>query len=390
MRSKPPGISLRLLLAMLCSWAGSAYAEWDLNMTRGVTSLSRDVYGLHMLLFWICVVIAVFVFGAMFVSIVLHRKSRGHEAQQFHHSTTAEVVWTVIPVLILIGTAVPATRVLIDMETTGDADLTVKVTGYQWRWQYEYIESGVKFFSSLEEKSNEARQLNSGIDPHTVENYLLEVDERMVVPVNKKVRILTTAADVIHAWWVPALGWKRDSIPGYINESWATVEEPGIYRGQCAELCGKDHGFMPIVLEAVDEATFNDWLSAKKAEMAAAAAASDQTYDKAALLANGEQVYAKTCIACHQANGGGIPGVFATLVNSAITVGSLDGHLDVVLNGRAGTAMAPFAQQLSDADIAAVITYERNSWGNADHIAEGTDVVQPADVKAARSVATAP
>ncbi len=383
----PSKSTLRMMFATLSGWAGMARAEWDLNMTRGVTSLSRDVYDLHMLIFWICVVIGVIVFGAMFISILLHRKSKGHEAHQFHHSTTAEIIWTVIPVLILIGTAIPATRVLVNMEQTGDSDLTIKVTGYQWKWQYEYVGTGVKFFSSLDAKSNEARQLNSGIDPRTVENYLLEVDERMLVPVNKKLRILTTAADVIHAWWVPALGWKRDSIPGFINESWATVDEPGIYRGQCAELCGKDHGFMPIVLEAVDEVRFNDWLNAKKAEMAAAVAASGQTYEKADLMAMGEQVYAKNCVACHQANGGGIPGVFATLIGSPITVGAIDGHLDVVLNGRAGTTMAPFGQQLSDADIAAVITYERNNWGNAAHIAEGSDMLQPADVKAARAVA---
>ncbi len=242
---------------------GSALAAWgDLNLPVGVTPLSRDVYDLHMLMLWICVVIGIIVFGAMFISIVLHRKAAGHKPAQFHHSTLAEIAWTIIPFVILVGFAVPATMTLIDMEDTSESDLTIKVTGYQWLWKYDYIEDGVSFYSKL------AATSRSGIygDPWAVENYLLEVDKPVVVPVGKKIRFLLTADDVIHAWWVPALGMKKDAIPGFINEIWARIEEPGIYRGQCAELCGKDHGFMPIVVEAKSEDEYKQWVAAYKAE----------------------------------------------------------------------------------------------------------------------------
>ncbi len=242
---------------------GNALAAWDeLNLPVGVTPISRDVYDLHMLILWICVIIGIIVFGAMFVSIVLHRKAAGHEPAQFHHSTFAEIVWTVVPFIILVGLAIPATRTLIDMEDTSGSDLTLKVTGYQWLWKYEYVEDGVSFYSSLALSSRAAIYR----DPWKVENYLLEVDNPVVLPVGKKVRILLTADDVIHAWWVPALGMKKDAIPGFINEIWAVIEEPGIYRGQCAELCGKDHGFMPIVVEAKSVDEYKQWVAAYKAE----------------------------------------------------------------------------------------------------------------------------
>ncbi len=242
---------------------GNALAAWDeLNLPVGVTPISRDVYDLHMLILWICVIIGVIVFGAMFVSIVLHRKAAGHEAAQFHHSTFAEIVWTVVPFIILVGLAIPATRTLIDMEDTSEAELTLKVTGYQWLWKYEYVEDGVTFYSSLALSSRAAIYR----DPWKVENYLLEVDKPVVLPVGKKIRFLLTADDVIHAWWVPALGMKKDAIPGFINEIWAVIEEPGTYRGQCAELCGKDHGFMPIVIEAKSEDEYKQWIAAYKAE----------------------------------------------------------------------------------------------------------------------------
>ncbi len=242
---------------------GNALAAWDeLNLPVGVTPISRDVYDLHMLILWICVIIGVIVFGAMFVSIVLHRKAAGHEAAQFHHSTFAEIVWTVVPFIILVGLAIPATRTLIDMEDTSESDLTLKVTGYQWLWKYEYVEDGVTFYSSLALSSRAAIYR----DPWKVENYLLEVDKPVVLPVGKKIRFLLTADDVIHAWWVPALGMKKDAIPGFINEIWAVIEEPGTYRGQCAELCGKDHGFMPIVVEAKSEDEYKQWVAAYKAE----------------------------------------------------------------------------------------------------------------------------
>jgi cytochrome c oxidase subunit 2 len=249
-------------LAMMLA-TGNAMAAWDeLNLPVGVTPISRDVYDLHMLVLWICVIIGIIVFGAMFVSIVLHRKAAGHEPAQFHHSTLAEIVWTVIPSVILLGLAIPATKTLIDMEDTSEAELTLKVTAYQWLWKYEYVEDGVSFYSSLAPSSRAAIYG----DPWQVDNYLLEVDNPVVLPVGKKVRILLTADDVIHAWWMPALGVKKDAIPGFINEMWVIIEEPGTYRGQCAELCGKDHGFMPIVVEAKSDDEYKQWVAAYKAE----------------------------------------------------------------------------------------------------------------------------
>ena len=247
--------------ALMLAWSAGAQAELGLNMPRGVTSISQQVYDLHMLIFWICVVIGVVVFGVMFWSIYHHRKSLGAAPAQFHESTLVEIVWTVIPMLILIGMAVPATKTLVRMYDARDADLTVKVTGYQWRWQYDYLNEGVGFFSVLSTPQAQIRNVAT-----KGEHYLLEVDNPLVVPVGKKVRILTTAADVIHSWWVPELGWKKDAIPGFINETWTLIEKPGIYRGQCAELCGKDHGFMPIVVKAVPEAEFKQWLEQMKAK----------------------------------------------------------------------------------------------------------------------------
>lgn len=249
--------------------AASASAAWDLNMTKGVTPISRDVYDLHMLILWICVIIGIVVFGAMFTAIVLHRKSVGHKPAQFHHSTVAEIVWTIVPFVILVSFAIPATHTLIEMENTSDADMTIKVTGFQWLWKYDYVDDGVSFYSKLAESSRAAIYKN----PRSVEHYLLDVDKPLVVPVGKKIRFLITADDVIHAWWVPALGMKKDAIPGYVNEIWAIVEQPGTYRGQCAELCGKDHGFMPIVLEAKSEADYKQWLAAAKAEQSTQLAA---------------------------------------------------------------------------------------------------------------------
>ena len=250
------------LAAMFTMFASSgAMAAWELNLPVGVTPISRDVYDLHMLILWICAIIGVVVFGAMFVSIVLHRKAAGHKPAHFHHSTLAEILWTVVPIVILVAFAIPATKTLINMEDTSEAEITIKVTGYQWLWKYEYIEDGVSFYSSLAPSSRTAIYG----DPWAVENYLLEVDNPLVLPVGKKVRFLLTADDVIHAWWVPALGMKKDAIPGFVNEMWALIEEPGTYRGQCAELCGKDHGFMPIVVEARSEADYKQWVAAYQA-----------------------------------------------------------------------------------------------------------------------------
>ena len=242
----------------------------EVNMTRGVTQQSGDHFDLHMIVLWICVVIGIAVFTVMFTSIVLHRKSRGHEAAKFSHSTKAEIIWTIIPVLILVVMAVPATTALVRMEDSSGAEMTVKITGFQWRWKYEYLDHDISFISSLDPDSNVARQLNSGITPESVDNYLLDVDHPLVLPVGKKIKFLITADDVIHSWWVPALGWKRDAIPGFVNQAWTNIEEPGTYRGQCAELCGKDHGFMPIVVVALPENEFDAWVSEQLAEQGAA------------------------------------------------------------------------------------------------------------------------
>ena len=259
--TKTAGAGKKLaLLACLILLPGAAAADWALNLTRGVTPFSNTIYDLHMLILGICVVIGIAVFGLQFYSMFAFRKSKGAQAAQWHHSTKAEIAWTIVPFLILVGMAIPATKALIMMEDVAAADMTIKVTGYQWKWHYQYMDDGVEFFSTLARESNIARQLDSGIAPESVEHYLLDVDKYVVVPVNKKIRFLTTAADVIHAWWVPALGWKRDAVPGFINESWALIEQAGIYRGQCAELCGKDHGFMPIVVRAVSEADYAAWV----------------------------------------------------------------------------------------------------------------------------------
>jgi cytochrome c oxidase subunit 2 len=259
--------------AALMLGAAPAMAAWsDLNLRVGVTPLSREIYGLHMLILWICVAIAVAVFGVMIYSIATFRKSKGAVAATFDHNTKAEIIWTVIPVLILVGMAVPAARTLVKIDDSRGSDITVKVTGYQWMWQYEYVGENISFFSKLAQASNEARQLDSGIDPATVPNYLLEVDKPLVVPQGKKVRVLITAADVIHAWWVPDFGMKKDAIPGYINELWFIAEKEGVYRGQCAELCGRDHGFMPVVVEVKSQQDYDAWLAAQKASMQASTA----------------------------------------------------------------------------------------------------------------------
>ncbi len=247
---------------------GAALAnDWQLNMPVGVTDISADVYRLHMTILWICVIIGVIVFSVMIYSMVRHRKSLGVEPARFSHSTKVEVVWTVIPVFILIGMAIPATETLVRMEDTSGSDLTIKVTGYQWLWEYEYLDEDVRFFSRLHPDSDRARQLGSGIDPFSVENYLLEVDNRMVVPVDAKVRLLLTAGDVIHAWWVPDFAVKKDAIPGFINEVWFQPNETGVFRGQCAELCGRDHGFMPIVVEVKSQEDYEAWLALQRGEL---------------------------------------------------------------------------------------------------------------------------
>ncbi|MDY6946588.1 MAG: cytochrome c oxidase subunit II [Pseudomonadota bacterium] len=260
---------------------GAALAAWEVNMPVGVTELSREIHGLHMLIFWICVLIAFAVFGMMIYSIVKFRHSQGAVPANFDHSTKAEIIWTIIPVAILVGMAIPAAATLVKIEDTRDSQLTIKVTGYQWKWEYEYLDQKVKFFSTLARDSDAARQTGSGIDPRTVPNYLLEVDKPLVVPVGAKVRVLLTSNDVIHAWWVPAFGMKKDAIPGFVNELWFRADEPGIYRGQCAELCGRDHGFMPVVVQVKPQAEYDSWLAEQQGG-AVPAAATAQTVENAA------------------------------------------------------------------------------------------------------------
>lgn len=368
-----------LLMAAVLLGPGIALADYELNMTQSVTSVGKDMYDIHQLVMWICTVVGIGVFGVIIYSLINHRKSKGAVAAQFHESTTVEIIWTAIPLIILVLIAIPATKTLIEYENTADSDVTIKATAWQWKWQYEYLDEGVSFFSNLDKASNDARQLKSGANVADVEHYLLNVDNPIVVPVGKKIRILTTSNDVIHAWWVPELAVKRDAIPGYINESWFKAEKVGTYRGQCAELCGKDHGFMPIVVNVVEEAEYNQWVSAQKSAAAAAAAGADKTFTKDELMAKGADVYAASCAACHQANGAGLPGVFPGLAGSAIATGDAKAHIDIVVHGsKKNPAMGAYGPQLNDVDLAAVITYERNSWGNS------ASVVQPADVKAAR------
>ncbi len=366
-------------VAALWAISSTAMADWQLNLTQGVTEISHRVYDMHMFVLWICTGIGVVVFGAMAYSIIYHRKSKGVKPATFHESLALECVWTFAPFVILVILAVPAAKTLIAMERTEDADITLKVTGHQWKWEYEYVNEGIRFISSLHPDHREAAVLNSGVDPYSIENYLLEVDKRVVVPVDKKVRILLTASDVLHAWWMPAVAVKKDAVPGFINAMWFQIEEEGVYRGQCAELCGRDHGFMPIVVEAVSQGAYDEWVTVELAAAEAEANSADREWGLEELVERGEGVYGTSCAACHQGNGQGIEGVFPSLVGSPIILGEIADHIDVVMNGLAGTAMQPFATTLNDADIAAVITFERNAWGN-----DTGDIVQPAAVKAAR------
>ncbi len=350
------------LLALASLGPNNAYADYKLNLVEGVTALSHDVFSLHMLVLWICVFIGIAVFGVMFYSIYHHRKSRGHVAAQFHESTKVEILWTIIPTLILIGMAIPATTTMLEMDDVSAADMSIKVTGWQWKWEYEYLDNGIRFFSTLDEASNRARQLNSGIDPRSVPNYLLNVDRPLVIPTKKKIRFLFTSADVLHSWWVPALGWKKDTIPGFINEAWTYVEEPGTYRGQCTELCGRDHGFMPIVLIAMDQEDYDLWVAEQQADSVKIAAQSEQTWSLDDLMAEGEKVYNQNCATCHMGDGSGISGNFPAITGSAIVNGDLDRQIDLVYNGKG--MMPAFGKMLSAAEFAAVVTYTRNALGN--------------------------
>ncbi len=348
------------------------------NFQTPVTPIARDIYDLHLLMLWICAAIFVGVFSVMFYSIYAHRKSVGHKAAQFHENTTVEIVWTIVPFFILIGMAWPATRTVLALKDTSNPDLTIKATGYQWKWGYDYMKGegeGIALYSNL---ATPLEQVYNRQEKG--EHYLLEVDQNLVVPVGKRIRMLTTAGDVIHAWWVPAFGVKQDAIPGFVRDAWFKAEQEGIFRGQCAELCGKDHGFMPIVVEVVSAEKYTAWVGEQKKKIAAAADDPARVWDVADLRARGEKVYAANCVACHQANGMGVPNAFPGLAGSKMVAGPPAAQIAMVLNGKQGTAMQPFGKQLSDTEIAAVITYTRSAWGNKPADA----LVQPAEVKAAR------
>jgi len=352
------------------------------NLQPPVTPVAREIYDLHLLMFGICVVIFIGVFSVMFYSIYAHRKSIGHKAVPFHENTTVEVVWTIVPFLILIGMAWPATKAVLSLKDTSNPDITIKATGYQWKWGYDYLKGegeGISFISNLATSLDQiyGRQQKA-------EHYLLETDQQLVVPVGKKVRMLITAGDVIHSWWVPAFGVKQDAIPGFVRDMWFKAEKEGTYRGQCAELCGKDHGFMPIVVHVVSPESYTSWVAEQKKKLAAAADDLNRTWSLAELMDRGQKSFQANCAACHQSSGTGIPNAFPSLVGSKIVLGPTVEQVKLVLHGRKGvflpSSQMPPQANLSDADIAAAITYSRNTWGNK----APDNVVQPAQVKAAR------
>jgi len=369
-------------LILMALGLGTAQAEYTLNLMKGVTKVSNDIYDLHMLILWICVFIGIGVFGTMFYSIYHHRKSRGHKAAQFHENTTVEIIWTIIPTLILIGMAIPATKAMMELDDVQESEMSIKVTGHQWKWEYEYLDNGIHFFSSLDEASNKVRQLGSGIDPRTVANYLLNVDKPLVIPTKKKIRFVFTAADVIHSWWVPDLGWKKDANPGFINESWTSVDEPGTYRGQCTELCGKDHGFMPIVVIAMNEPDYNVWVEKQKAAVAAEAGSASKQWTTEELVAKGKSAYETNCSSCHMADGAGLAGTFPAIKASKVVTGDINAQVKLMLNGKG--MMPAFGKMLSPVDFAAVVTYTRNGLGNSVG-----DSIQPSAIQALQSATPA-
>ena len=366
-----------LTFLLLLGFTPAAFAA-AMDVRPGVTDMSREIQGLHHLSLAIVVVIGILVFGVMFYSIYAHRRSKNPTPATFHESTTVEVIWTLVPVVILISLAVPATTTLIEIEDNSDPDLTILITGSQWKWHYQYLDSNIGFYSNLATAQAE----RDNLEPKGT-NYLLEVDNVLVLPTNKKVRFLTTADDVIHSRWIPDFAVKQDAIPGFINEAWTRVNEPGLYRGQCAEFCGKDHAFMPIVVEVQEEADFDQWLEDQRLaiELASGQAVADRarTWAMAELMEIGEQVYVEHCATCHELDGAGQGSTYPALAGGEIPNGPMEAHMDRVLNGLADTEMQAWAPQLSDLEIAAVITYERNSFGN-----ETADLVQPITIFEAR------
>ena len=348
-------------------------ADWfALNMTRGVTDISNEVFELHMLIFWICVAIGVVVFGVMFYSMYAHTKKKNPVAASFHENHKVEIAWTIIPFLILIAMAIPASKTLVKIYDDEAGDLNIQVTGYQWKWQYNYLEDDVSFFSNL---STDMDEINNLVPKG--ENYLQEVDEMVVIPEGKKVRFLITANDVIHSWWMPAFAIKQDAIPGFVNTAWTKVDKPGIYRGKCTELCGKNHGFMPIVVKVVEQSEYDEWVSGKKEAAMKMAELTTKDWTTEELVARGESVYAVNCVACHQTNGQGISGIFPALAGSDIVLNDKDRNIEILMEGVQGAAMNSFSY-LSEVELASVITYTRQSWGNEDK-GDG-EIVVPKDI----------
>ena len=365
------------LLAALQS-VHAATDHWQMNMPRGVTPLSKDMYDLHMICLAVCAVIGVIVFGVMIYSLMYHRKSRGHAPATFSDHKRLEIVWSIIPIIILVALAVPATQMLIRLEDSRHADVTIKVVGSQWKWRYEYLDQGIRFYSIL---STPYAQIQN--QQPKGEWYLLEVDHPVVVPIQKKIRFLVTSNDVIHSWWVPELGIKRDAIPGFMRESWAWIEKPGVYRGQCAELCGINHGYMPIVVKAVSEAEFKQWVSEQPKVVdpmntAPPSPVKHPNMSRKALMTLGKAKYDLICAACHNMDGEGIPPLYPALKNSSIAVGvPIARHIDRILTGVPGSAMRPYQEQLTDEEIAAIVTYERNAWdNNTDNLVQPEEVAQ--------------
>ena len=348
-------------------------ADWlALNMTRGATDISNEVFELHMLIFWICVAIGVVVFGVMFYSMYAHTKKKNPVAATFHENHKVEIAWTIIPFLILIAMAIPASKTLVKIYDDEAGDLNIQVTGYQWKWQYNYLEDDVSFFSNL---STDMDEINNLVPKG--ENYLQEVDEMVLIPVGKKVRFLITANDVIHSWWMPAFAIKQDAIPGFVNTAWTKVDKPGIYRGKCTELCGKNHGFMPIVVKVVEQSEYDEWVSGKRQAAMKMAELTTKDWTAEELVARGESVYAVNCVACHQTNGQGIPGIFPALAGSDIVLNDKERNIEILMEGVQGAAMNSFSY-LSEVELAAVITYTRQSWGNENN-GDG-EIVIPKDI----------
>ena len=355
---------------------GAQALEYD--MRPGVTHMSERIQDLHHISLWVCIIVGIVVFGAMLYSVVAHRRAANPVPAQFHESTLVEIIWTLIPTLILVAMAIPATKTLIDIEDNSDSDLTVLITASQWKWHYQYVEADIGYYSNL---STPQEQIDN-LEPKG-ENYLLEVDNPLVLPTNKKVRFLTASKDVIHSWWVPDFAVKQDAVPGFINEAWTRVPTPGLYRGQCTELCGKDHAFMPVVVEVRPEAEFDKWIADQRLAMSLASetavADRNKTWSMEELYPMGEEIYLAHCATCHQPDGMGQGIKYPALASSPIATGIVADHLNRVMNGKAETEMQAWAPQLSDLELAAVITFERNSWGN-----NMGDTVQPLTVYMAR------